>query len=263
MSATTAPPFAHLHIHTEYSLLDGACRITDLVETCKRLGMPSVAITDHGNLFGAIEFYTAARAAGIKPIIGCEVYMAPGDRRDREKRIGEEGAYHLLLLAQDLTGYRNLLKLASIGYLEGFDYKPRIDKETLREFSDGLICTSTCLGVGVIATNDVHYLTHDDVEAHDVLCCISTRLRVSDEDRFKFDSDQFFLKSPQEMAAVLGDFPEALANTLRAADLCNLELDFSKRFAPKFQPPDRKTPDQYLRELVYDGAPRPREGAPD
>jgi DNA polymerase-3 subunit alpha len=311
--AALAPSnFVHLHVHTEYSLLDGACRVKDLVETCKRMNMPAVAVTDHGNLFGAIEFYTAAQAAGVKPIIGCEVYMAPGDRRDRETRGLSEASYHLLLLAQNLTGYRNLIKLATIGYLEGFYYKPRIDKEVLRELSAGLIGTSTCLGgeiptalcrhnvaaakeiaeeylkifgpdrffielqdhglaeqreinpelaalakrlgVGVLATNDVHYLTHDDVEAHDVLCCISTRSRVRDEKRFKFEADQFYLKSPAEMAAALGQFPEALANTIRVAEMCELTFDFGKRYAPKFQPPAEKTADAYLRELVYEGA---------
>ena len=306
------PPFVHLHVHTDYSLLDGACRIRDLVAACKQMDMPAVAITDHGNLFGAIEFYTAAREAGVKPIIGCEVYMAPGDRREREARGLREASYHLLLLAMNLVGYRNLIKLASIAYLEGFYYKPRIDKQVLREFSEGLICTSTCLGgeiptalmradaaaakavaeqyldifgpdrffielqdhgmeeqrrinpelndlarrlgVGTVATNDVHYLTHDDVEAHDVLCCIATRARVNEENRFRFATDQFYLKSPQEMAAALSDYPDALANTLRIAELCNVEFDFTKRFAPVFRPPEKKTADEYLRELVYAGA---------
>ncbi len=311
-------PFVHLHVHSEYSLLDGACRVKDLVHACAEMGMPAVALTDHGNLFGAIDFYTAAVAAGVKPIVGCEVYMAPGDRRARETGGLGEASYHLLLLAQDLTGYHNLIKLTSLGYLEGFYYKPRIDKAALRALSAGLICTSTCLGgeipqalcrknlaaakeigeqyldifgpdrffielqdhglpeqreinpelaglarrlgVGTVATNDVHYLRHDDVEAHDVLCCISTRSRVTDPKRFKFDSDQFYLKSAPEMAAALGAYPEALANTRRIADLCNLELDFTRRFAPKFEPPGGKTADDYLRELVYAGAER-RYGA--
>ncbi len=306
------PPFVHLHVHTDYSLLDGACRIRDLVAACKRMDMPAVAVTDHGNLFGAIEFYTAAREAGIKPIIGCEVYMAPGDRREREARGLREASYHLLLLAMNPAGYHNLIKLASIAYLEGFYYKPRIDKQVLREFSEGLICASGCLGgeiptalmradaaaakavaeqyldifgperffielqdhgmeeqrrinpelndlarrlgIGTVATNDVHYLTHEDVEAHDVLCCIATRARVNEENRFKFATDQFYLKSPQEMAAALSDYPDALANTLRIAELCNVEFDFSKRFAPVFRPPEKKTADEYLRELVYAGA---------
>ena len=311
-STTQPPPFVHLHVHSEYSLLDGACRTKDLVEAAKRMNMPAIAVTDHGNLFGAIEFYSNAVAAGVKPIIGCEVYMAPGRRDDRETRGLREGAYHLLLLATDLTGYRNLIKLSSIGYLEGFYRKPRIDKEVLREFSEGLICTSTCLGgevpqhllhadyadakrvaeeylaifgpdrffielqdhgieaqkqinpeladlarrlgVATIATNDVHYLTHDDVEAHDILCCIATQARVDEENRFRFSTDQFYLKSPAEMAAVLGDYPEALQNTLRVAGMCDLEFDFSKRFAPRYDPPGGKSADDYLRELVYQGA---------
>ena len=313
-AAMPVPGFVHLHVHTEYSLLDGACRVHELVAVARRMGMPALAITDHGNLFGVIEFYTAAREAGVKPIIGCEMYMAPGDRREKEARGLREASYHLLLLAMDLAGYRNLVKLASIGYLEGFYYKPRIDREILRQFSGGLICTSTCLGgeipqaltredakaakaiaeeylsifgperffielqnhglpeqkqinpelndlarrlgVGTVASNDVHYLAHADVGAHDVLCCISTRARVRDEKRFRFDSDQFYLKSPEEMAAALADYPDALANTLRVAERCNVEFDFSKRFAPKFAPPERKTADQYLRELVYAGAER-------
>jgi DNA polymerase-3 subunit alpha len=306
------PPFVHLHVHTDYSLLDGACRIRDLVAACKRMNMPAVAVTDHGNLFGAIEFYAAAREGGVKPIIGCEVYVAPGDRREREARGLREASYHLLLLAMNLAGYHNLIKLASIAYLEGFYYKPRIDKQVLREFSEGLIGASGCLGgeiptalmradtaaakavaeeyldifgpdrffielqdhgmeeqrrinpelndlarrlgIGTVATNDVHYLTHEDVEAHDVLCCIATRARVSEENRFRFASDQFYLKSPQEMAAALSDYPDALANTPRIAELCNVEFDFSKRFAPVFHPPEKKTADEYLRELVYAGA---------
>ncbi len=307
-----APPFVHLHVHTEYSLLDGACRIPDLIATCKQMNMPAVAITDHGNLFGAIEFYAAARAAGVKPIIGCEMYLAPGDRRDKESKGLREGAYHQLLLAMNQTGYRNLIKLASIGFLEGFYYKPRIDKAALREFSEGLLCTSTCLGgeipqaltradfatakrlaetyleifgpdrffielqdhgmeeqkqinpelnelakklgLATIATNDVHYLTHGDVEAHDVLCCIATRALVKEQERFKFPTDQFYLKSPAEMAAALPDYPEALSNTLRVVEMCNVEFDFTKRYAPVFTPPDQKTADDYLRELVYAGA---------
>ncbi|MBK9120066.1 MAG: DNA polymerase III subunit alpha [Phycisphaerales bacterium] len=312
VATTAASSFVHLHVHSEYSLLDGACRVSELVKRCKALGMPAIALTDHGNLFGAIDFYTAAVAAGVKPIIGCEVYMAVGDRRDRELKVHGESSHHLLLLAQNLTGYRNLLKLASAGYLEGFYRKPRIDKEILRAHAEGLICTSTCLGgeipqafcrenaaeakaiaeeylrifgperffielqdhgiaeqrvinpelaglarrIGVrtIATNDVHYLTHDDVEAHDVLCCIATRALVKDENRFKFEGDQFFLKSPEQMAAALPDFPEALANTRVVADMCDVTFDFTQRFAPRYEPPAGKSDDVYLRELVYAGA---------
>jgi len=309
-----APPFVHLHVHTEYSLLDGACRVKDLVRVAREMGMPAIALTDHGNLFGAVEFYEAAVEAGVKPIIGAELYIAPGDRRDKDAKGLREASYHLLLLAMNLAGYRNLIKLSSIGYTEGFYYKPRIDKVVLRELSDGLICTSTCLGgeipqklasvdyaaarrlaeqyldifgperffmelqdhgmdeqkqinpelvdlanklgVATIATNDVHYLTRDDAEAHDVLCCISTRARVADEGRFKFPTDQFYLKSPAEMAAALPGQREALANTLRVAQMCDVEFDFSQRFAPKFQPPERKGEDDYLRELVLEGARR-------
>jgi DNA polymerase-3 subunit alpha len=311
-SGSEAPPFVHLHVHTEYSLLDGACRTAGLVRAAKEMGMPAIAVTDHGNLFGAIEFYTAAVGAGIKPIIGCELYVAPGDRREREAKGLREASYHLLVLATNLTGYRNLIKLSTIGYLEGFYYRPRVDKAVLRELSEGLICTSGCLGgeipqklisadyaaarhaaeqyldifgperffielqnhgmeeqrqinpelvdlarqlgVATLASNDVHYLSHDDVEAHDVLCCIATRARIDEENRFKLSTDQFFLKSPAEMAAALPEYPEALANTLRVADMCDVEFDFSKRFAPKYRPPQDKSADEYLRELVYEGA---------
>ncbi|MFH1747991.1 MAG: DNA polymerase III subunit alpha [Planctomycetota bacterium] len=312
---TTAPasaPFVHLHVHSEFSLLDGACRTKDLVLAARDLGMPAVAITDHGNLFGAIEFYTHAVQAGVKPIIGCELYLAPGDRRNKESRGARQDSAHLLLLAQNQTGYRNLVKLSSIGYLEGFYYKPRIDKEVLRAHSDGLICLSACLGgeipqallredhdaakrlseeylsifgpdrffielqnhgmpeqqrvnpelvalandlgVATVATNDVHYLTHDDVSAHDVLCCIATRAKVEDENRFRFDTDQCYLKSGDEMQTAMADYPEALASTTRIADMCDIEFDFSKRYAPRFKTPAGKTAEDYLRELVYEGA---------
>lgn len=314
MSSPTVqtPKFVHLHLHTEYSLLDGACRPAEVARKCKALGMPAAAITDHGNMFGAIEFYQACKDQGIKPLIGCELYLAPGNRRDKEARGLREGAYHQLLLAMNLEGYRNLIKLTSIGYVEGFYKKPRIDKEVLREFSGGLICTSTCLGgevptallradyaaakeaaetfleifgpnrffielqnhgiedqnlanpeladlakrlgVAMIATNDVHYLNHEDREAHDVLCCISTRDKMSNEDRFRLSTDQFYLKSPEEMAAALPDYPEALANTLRVADMCNVEFDFKTRYAPVFKTPENKTPDEHLRDLVIAGA---------
>ena len=311
-TADRSNSFVHLHCHTHYSLLDGANRVQDLVRTAKDMGMPAIAITDHGNMFGAVEFYQAALHAGVKPIIGMEAYIAPGDRHTKEARGMKEASYHLLLLAQDLTGYHNLMKLASIGYLEGFYYRPRIDREVLEAHNTGLICTSTCLGaeipqalikhdraaaeeisdwylsvfgperffielqdhgldeqkminpelvdiarrrgIGLVATNDVHYLTHDHVEAHDILCCISTRARQSDEDRFKFPSDQFYLKSPAQMEVLFSDFPEALSNTLEIAKRCNVELDFHQRHTPVYRPPDRKSPEAYLRELVYRGA---------
>ncbi len=318
--------FVHLHVHTHYSLLDGATRIDALVQRAKKWGMPACAITDHGNMFGAVEFYSAAKKAGVKPIVGCEMYLARGHRKNREGE-NEPGAtgtkkesFHLLLLAMNLEGYRNLMRLTSIGYTEGFYRKPRIDKEVLREFSGGLICTSACiggeipqtllnrdraaaedvaktyleifgpdrffvelqdhniseqktlnpelvemanrLGVGLIATNDVHYLEHDDVEAHDVLCCINTGRLLHEEDRFKFPTDQFYFKSSEEMASLFPQHSEAMDNTLRVADMCNLELDLSKRYAPVFRVPENVTNESgktlddaaLLRKLVYEGA---------
>ncbi len=311
--------FVHLHVHSHYSLLDGATRIEGMIARAKQWNMPSVAITDHGNLFGAVEFYNAARKAGIKPILGCEAYLAFGDRRQKEPVEGKE-MYHLLLLAMNREGYQNLVRLSTIAYTEGFYRKPRIDKEVLREFSSGLLCTSTCiggeipqtlmnrdraaaedmaktyleifgpdrffmeiqdhqmpeqktlnpelidmarrLGVATIATNDVHYLDHADYEAHDVLCCINTGKQVADEGRFKFPTDQFYFKSPEEMAALFPDAPEALSNTLRVADLCNVELDLGKRYAPVYRVPAEIVDETskplddgaYLRRLVYDGA---------
>jgi len=306
--------FVHLHVHTHYSLLDGATRIGDLMAACKAMDAPAVAITDHGNMFGVIEFYQQAVQAGIKPIIGLEAYMAPTSRHDRDARGLAEAAYHILLLAKDLQGYKHLLKLASIGYLEGFYYRPRIDREVLQAFSDGLFCLSSCLagqipqallagdepraieaveyflsvfgedrfflelqdhglseqkmlnpmlvdlarrkGVGLVATNDVHYLRHEDAEAHDILCCIATGKQLADESRLRFASDQFYLKSAQEMRELFGDWPEAIENTLRIAEACDVELDFSKRFTPAFKTPSGQSEDEYLRQLVYEGAKR-------
>src|SRR5215831_8454860 len=249
------PKFTHLHVHTHYSLLDGANKIPDLVKRTKALGMDSIAITDHGCMFGVIEFFNEAKKEGVKPILGMEAYMAPGDRRDRtpSSQGGSDAAYHLLLLAQDLEGYKNLIKLSSIAYREGFYYKPRIDKEVLRQYSKGLIATSACLGgevcsafmkrdakvarhaaetyaqifgpdrffievqkqgikeqdmvnpeleelakklgVGLVATNDVHFLNKDDHHAHDVLCCISMGKLVAEEGRLKYPTE-IYLKSP-------------------------------------------------------------------
>jgi DNA polymerase-3 subunit alpha len=310
-SEAGTPGFVHLHVHTHYSLLDGANRIGEVVKRAKALEMPAIAITDHGNMFGAVEFYRAATKAGIKPIIGLEAYIAPGDRRSKEAN-GKESNYHLLLLAMNNAGYHNLLKLTTIGYREGFYYKPRIDREVLEAHAEGLICTSTCLGaeipqalvnhnrgeaeqtadwylrvfgadrffielqdhgleeqrminpelieiarrkgLGLVVTNDVHYLTHDDVEAHDVLCCISTRALQSDTDRFKFSGDQFYLKSPEEMGLLFPQVPEAMSNTVAIADRCNVQLDFTKRYTPVYHPPEKQAPEDYLRELVYQGA---------
>ncbi len=313
-------PFVHLHVHTHYSLLDGATRIESLIARAKQWNMPAVAITDHGNLFGAVEFYSAARAAGIKPILGLEAYLASGGDRRQKDRDENRESYHLLLLAMNRDGFRNLVRLSTIAYTEGFYRKPRIDKQLLRELSDGLICTSTCiggeipqaflsrdrraaeetaktyleifgpdrffvelqdhgmteqktlnpeladlakrLGVATIATNDVHYLEHDDVEAHDVLCCINTGKLQSDEERFKFPTDQFYFKSRDEMAALFPDHAEALANTLRVADMCDVELDLGRRYAPVYRVPEEivaedrttLTDAAYLRRLVEEGA---------
>ncbi|MFA5863788.1 MAG: DNA polymerase III subunit alpha [Phycisphaerae bacterium] len=304
--------FVHLHVHTHYSLLDGACRLEDLFSRCKQLGMNTLAITDHGNMFGAIEFYTKAQAAGIKPIIGYEAYIAPGDRREKEAKGIDEASYHLLLLAQNFTGYKNLLKLATTAYLDGFYYKPRIDKAVLKELNEGLICTSACLageisdkimrqdlagatmvaeeyaamfgekrffielmdhgipeqkfvneqlvdiadklGLGLLATNDVHYLNQEDARAHEILMCVNTGKKLTDEKRLTFGSDKFYLRSGQEMAEVFKAYPQALSNTVQLAHHCNLELDFKKRYAPVYHPPEKKKPDDYLRELVYEQA---------
>src|SRR5256714_4738652 len=295
-SPTTAQTFCHLHVHTHYSLLDGACRIGDLVKRVKALGMDSIAITDHGCMFGVIEFYNECKKEGIRPILGMEAYMAPGDRRERSTPGGNggEAAYHLLLLAENLEGYRNLLKLSSTAYREGFYYKPRIDKEILRQHSKGLFATSACLGGeipsafmkrdakaakkvaetyleifepdhffievqkqgikeqdlvnpeladlanrlggGLVATNDVHFLSKDDHFAHDVLCCISMGRLVSDEGRLKYP-EHLYLKSQQEMAEALSAFPSALDNTVRIARACDVQLDFSKRYAPVYRVP--------------------------
>lgn len=312
MSQSSSNPFVHLHVHTHYSLLDGANRIDELVKTAKGMHMPAIAITDHGNMFGVIEFYRAAIAAGIKPIIGMEAYIAPGDRRVKEKQQGEESNYHLLLLAMNNVGYHNLLKLTTIAHREGFYSKPRIDRETLTAHHEGLICTSTCLGaeipsalmkhdraaaeqiadwylslfgperffielqdhgipeqreinpelveianrkgLGLIVTNDVHYLRHDDAGAHDVLCCIQTRNLLTDEKRLKFPTDQFYLKTPEEMAGLFTGHAEAVTNTVKIADQCNVDLDFKKRHTPVYRPPEKQSPEEYLRKLVYQGA---------
>jgi DNA polymerase III subunit alpha len=302
-------PFVHLHCHTHYSLLDGACRIPDIVNRVKSLGMDSIAITDHGCMFGVVEFYNECIKAGIKPILGMEAYMAPGDRRERSSPsgTGSDASYHLLLLSQNLEGYRNLIRLSSLAYREGFYYKPRIDKEILREFRGGLIATSACLGgeipsclmrrdaknakiiaetyldifgpdrffievqkqgvaeqdmvnpelaelskrlgVGLVATNDVHFLTKDDHHAHDVLCCISMGKLVSNEGRMKYPKE-IYLKSPEEMAEALGGFDQAIENTARIAAMCDVQLDFSKRFAPVY-----RVPKESLREPAADSSP--------
>ncbi len=305
--------FVHLHTHSQYSLLDGACRLEDLVEQVKAFGMPAVAVTDHGALYGAVEFYKLARASGVKPILGCELYLAPGDRRQRSGG-PSEAAYHLLVLAEDEEGFRNLMALSTIGFLEGFYYKPRIDRETLAAHAGGLIATSGCMsseicealvrgdeagavaaleryleifgrdrffvelqrngvqgqeelnrqlvslarrfGLPLVATNDVHYLRREDAAFHDVLLCIQTGKFLNDTNRLRFASEEFYLRSPQEMRERFADLPEACDQTLAIAERCNVELKLGKPRLPEFPTPRGQSPDEYLRELTMAGAER-------
>ncbi len=299
--------FTHLHIHTEYSLLDGMCRIPQLLSRAKELGMSSLAITDHGNMYGAIQFYLAAKEAGIKPIIGCEVYIASGSRfsRDADNR----DRYHLVLLAKNQTGYRNLIQLTTKANLEGFHYKPRMDKELLREYHQGLVALSACiageiprlilqgrleeakqaalwykqtfgdfyleimrhpipeleqinkaliamsreLSIPLVATNDVHYINQEDASAHDLLLCIGTNTSIHDDKRMKMVGDFYYLKGPQEMAELYSDIPQAIENTERIADMCNLELEFGRLHLPEIELPEGKTADQFLTDLCHQG----------
>jgi len=302
--------FTHLHLHSQYSLLDGAIAFDKLFKRCNKLNMDSVAVTDHGNMFGVIEFYTKAIAAHIKPVLGIEAYIAPGSRFDRTKTSISDAAYHLILLAENNIGYQNLLKLASAGYLEGFYYRPRIDKEILAELNEGLICTTACLkgevtakvangdekaarlaaesylkifgpdrffieiqnhegdnpnideglieiakkmGLGLVATNDVHFLEQDDHEAHNCLCAISTGKKSDDPDRMIYPPD-VYLKSPDEMRQLFAGTTEACDNTMAIAERCNIEIDLKKRHAPRFEPPDGSTPEEFLTERCYEGA---------
>ncbi len=302
--------FVHLHCHSEYSLLDGAARINDIVKRAVELNMPAVAITDHGTMFGVVDFYRAAKAAGVKPILGCELYVAPRSRFDKEPR-KDDMQYHLVLLAENETGYQNLMHLVSAGYLEGFYYKPRIDRELLQEHSEGLIAMSACLageistrileghlekardtaryyrdlfgsdnfflelhdhsipeqkkvnealktiskeeGIPLVAANDVHYLSRQDAGVHDVLLCIQTGKAVDDTDRMSFETQEFYFKTPAEMAEIFSDVPEALTNSLRIAERCNVEKDFSRRHLPAYSVPDGTDADTYLEEKCYEG----------
>jgi len=304
--------FVHLHLHTQYSLLDGAIRLGDLVKKAKGYEMPAVAITDHGSMFGAIEFYTKCKDKGIKPIIGSEVYIAPGSRFSKESGNGHEStsSYHLILLCENLQGYKNLSWLVSAGYKEGFYYKPRIDKEILAQHSEGLIALSACLkgevayqcgrnrvedaiatarwyseifpdryyielqentlpeqdlvnkrlldlaaelSLPLVATNDCHYLNREDAKAHEVLLCIQTGKTMNDPNRMHFSAEEFYFKSPQEMAAAFHYAPEAIANTVRIAERCNLELDFKTYHFPQYIKPADKTLDDVLEEQSYEG----------
>lgn len=312
--------FAHLHTHTEFSLLDGAVSIKKLVARVKELGMDSCAITDHGNMYGVVDFYREAKAQGIHPVIGCEVYMAPGSRFDKTK--DEDKYYHLILLCENMTGYKNLIKLVSAGFIEGFYYKPRIDFELLKEHSEGLIALSACLageiprallaedydsakeiacryievfgkdnyfieiqdhgiadqkrtnpqlvklarelGVGLVATNDIHYATRADAKYQDVLMCIQMHKTVDEPDRMKFETDEFYIKSPEEMTELFEYAPDAIENTGKIAARCQMDFDFDTRHLPEYDVPGGKTAEQYLDELCEKGlAARYKEVTPE
>ena len=303
--------FAHLHVHTEYSLLDGSNKIHEYVARVKELGMNSAAITDHGVMFGCIDFYRAAKAAGIKPILGCEVYVAPGSRFDREAGQTENRYYHLVLLAENNQGYQNLMKIVSKAFIDGFYYKPRVDLELLEEYHEGIIALSACLagevaknltrgfyeeakkaalryqeifgegnfflemqdhgipeqqrvnqqllrmhqetGIELVVTNDVHYTYETDVEAHDILLCVQTGKRLQDEDRMRYEGGQYYVKSPEEMLKLFPYIPEALENTQKIADRCDVEIEFGVTKLPKFDVPAPYTSWEYLNKLCYDG----------
>lgn len=309
--------FVHLHTHTKYSLLDGACKIDALLDACQEKGMDSLAITDHGVMYGVIEFYKEAKKRGINPIIGCEVYVAPGSRFERASGANKEYS-HLILLAMNNEGYKNLCKLVSIGFIEGFYYKPRIDYEILKKYSDGLICLSACLAgdipryllngqkqkagelaahlkeiftkdrfyielqdhgleeqrrlnpmlvslaneldLDIVATNDIHYVNKEDAAAQDALMCIQMMKYLDDPDRLKFATDEFYLKSPEEMSSLFEQYPQAIENTKKIADMCDVTFEFGKMHMPEFIAPDGKDNGDYLRELCIEGL---KEKKPD
>ncbi len=308
----TTPSFTHLHLHTQYSLLDGAIRIEDLIKKAKDCNMSSLAITDHGNMFGAAEFFLKCKKEGIKPIIGCELYFAPDSRFSKDAKGISDAAYHLVLLCENLQGYRNLSYLTSAGYKEGFYYRPRIDRELLSKHSEGLIALSACLkgevamqcgrgrmeeaietarwyselfpdryyielqentlaeqdlvnkrlmevatelNLPLVATNDCHYLNREDARAHEVLLCIQTGKTMSDPTHMRFSAEEFYVKTPEEMAAAFSYAPESIANTMVIAERCNLELpvDGKTYYFPHFDPPEGKNHDDMLRELATNG----------
>ena len=300
--------FVHLHTHSHYSLLDGLGKIDDLVNQAKKLGMDSLAITDHGALYGAVEFYKKSRKAGLKPILGVEAYVAPKDHKIKSNN-GEDKYYHLILLAKNQTGWKNLIKLTTIAHLDGYYYKPRVDKNLLRQYHEGLIALSGCItgevpklilqnnfsgaekaareyeeifdkgnfyleishhpgiketikaneglkklsvitGIPLVATQDVHYVKKEDAAYHDILLAVQTGNKLSDADRLTLKDDDFSLRSPEEMATLFADTPESITNTVRIANECNVELELNKIHLPKFNLPESKAADQYLRELV-------------
>ena len=303
--------FTHLHVHTEYSLLDGSNKIKEYVKRVKELGMNSAAITDHGVMYGVIDFYRAAREAGIKPIIGCEVYVAPNSRFDKEVSGGEERYHHLVLLAENNVGYANLMKIVSRGFTEGYYYRPRVDIEVLQEYHEGIIALSACLAgeiprnimkgfldeakksalkyeacfgkgnfylelqdhgiqeqkqvnmelmklsreleIPLVATNDVHYTYATDVDSHDILLCLQTGKKLSDEDRMRYEGGQYFVKSEEEMKGLFPYAWEAVENTQEIADRCNVEIEFGVTKLPKYDVPEGYDSWTYLNKLCEDG----------
>ena len=303
--------FTHLHVHTEYSLLDGSSKIKELTARAKELGMDSLAITDHGVMYGVIDFYRAAKEVGIKPILGCEVYVAPGSRFDRENTGGEDRYYHLVLLAENDQGYKNLMKIVSKGFVEGFYYKPRVDYEVLETYHEGVIALSACLagevqkylargmyeeamrsaqryegifgknnfflelqdhglpeqkmvnqgllrlsrdtGIELVATNDIHYTFAEDEKAHDILLCIQTGKKVADEDRMRYAGGQYYCKSEEEMQALFPYAREALENTHKIAERCNVEIEFGVTKLPKYEVPEGFDSWTYLNHLCWEG----------
>ena len=303
--------FTHLHVHTEYSLLDGSSKIKEIIGRVKELGMDSLAITDHGVMYGVIDFYKAAKEAGIKPILGCEVYVSPGSRFDKEAGESDDRYYHLILLAENNTGYNNLMKIVSRGFTEGFYYKPRVDYEVLEQFHEGIIALSACLAgevqrylnrgmyemgveaalryqkifgkgnfflelqdhgiaaqayvnqqlvrmaqeldIELVATNDIHYTYAEDADPHDILLCIQTGKKVSDENRMRYEGGQFYCKSPEEMAALFPYAPQALENTYKIAQRCNVEIEFGVTKLPKYEVPEGFDSWTYLNHLCYEG----------
>lgn len=303
--------FTHLHVHTEFSLLDGSSKINEIAVQAKKLGFDSLAITDHGVMYGVIDFYRACKDAGIKPVIGCEIYVCPGSRFDREKGNDDFRYFHLVLLAENDTGYHNLMKIVSTGFTEGYYYKPRVDYETLEKYHEGIIALSACLagevarhlsihdydeakaaalryeqifgkgnfflelqdhgieeqklvnqqilrlhketGIDLVCTNDVHYIFEEDAAAHDILLCIQTGKKVSDQDRMRYEGGQYFLKTEAEMAELFPYAPEALENTHRIAERCNVEIEFGVQKLPHFDVPEGFTAWEYLQHLCEEG----------
>lgn len=301
--------FTHLHVHTSYSLLDGSARIDELMKKVKELNMDSIAITDHGSMFGTVEFYKQAIKNGIKPILGCEIYVTKKNYKDKENK--ERDQFHLILLAENQQGYLNLMKIVSEGYVNGFYYKPRVDKELLERYSEGIIALSACLGgevqkhllyneyelakeiairyndifgqenfylelqdhgmseqklvnqqlirlsketdIPLVATNDIHYINKEDAKVHDALLCIQTGKTINEEKRMKFPSDEFYIKSYDEMKSMFPNLEEALENTVKISNRCNVKLDFDSMHLPEYDIPSGYTNSTYLRELCEEG----------